>query len=215
MPNTDEIEFGLWPTPNVPNGGRTMTAEDALNKGKTAKGKRQVGLENAVKFWPSPIATGKRGRPNPEGKHPFSLTLSQTVKLWPTATAGDAKGRAYQYDGKDKGKRSKTLTLVGAAKSGLWSTPRATDGTKGLRTPEGTAKERLRRKNGQELAVQVGGSLNPNWVEWLMGYPIGHTALKDSETPLSRKLRNRSSAGCSKSPKARTGNDKLTHGATT
>ena len=25
------------------------------------------------------------------------------------------------------------------------------------------------------------GSLNPNWVEWLMGYPIGWTDLKDSE----------------------------------
>ena len=56
MPDTAETEYGLWPTPNVPNGGRTMTAEDALNKGKTAKGKRQVTLENAVRFWPTPDA---------------------------------------------------------------------------------------------------------------------------------------------------------------
>ena len=27
------------------------------------------------------------------------------------------------------------------------------------------------------------GTLNPQWVEWLMGYPQGHTDLKDSETP--------------------------------
>ena len=27
------------------------------------------------------------------------------------------------------------------------------------------------------------GSLNPTWVEWLMGFPIGHTDLKPSETP--------------------------------
>ena len=27
------------------------------------------------------------------------------------------------------------------------------------------------------------GSLNPEWVEWLMGFPIGHTDLKRSETP--------------------------------
>lgn len=26
------------------------------------------------------------------------------------------------------------------------------------------------------------GVLNPDWVEWLMGYPTGWTALKDSET---------------------------------
>jgi hypothetical protein len=29
------------------------------------------------------------------------------------------------------------------------------------------------------LAGVVGGSLNPQWVEWLMGYPIGWTDLKD------------------------------------
>ena len=28
-----------------------------------------------------------------------------------------------------------------------------------------------------------GGSLNPTWVEWLMGYPLGWTDLGDSETP--------------------------------
>lgn len=27
------------------------------------------------------------------------------------------------------------------------------------------------------------GSLNPTWLEWLMGFPIGHTDLKPSETP--------------------------------
>jgi hypothetical protein len=26
------------------------------------------------------------------------------------------------------------------------------------------------------------GKLNPEWVEWLMGWPIGHTALEDAET---------------------------------
>jgi hypothetical protein len=30
-----------------------------------------------------------------------------------------------------------------------------------------------------ELSMTVDGSLNPTWVEWLMGYPTGHTALKD------------------------------------
>jgi len=38
----------LWKTPDVPNGGRTMTAEDVAANGSTDKGKRQVGLENQV-----------------------------------------------------------------------------------------------------------------------------------------------------------------------
>ena len=30
----------------------------------------------------------------------------------------------------------------------------------------------------EQLANQVGGSLNPTWVEWLMGFPLGWTALE-------------------------------------
>ena len=33
------------------------------------------------------------------------------------------------------------------------------------------------------VAIQTGGSLNPMWVEWLMGFPEGWTDLEDSETP--------------------------------
>jgi hypothetical protein len=34
------------------------------------------------------------------------------------------------------------------------------------------------KKKGR-LAGSAGGSLNPTWVEWLMGYPKGWTDLKD------------------------------------
>jgi hypothetical protein len=37
-------------------------------------------------------------------------------------------------------------------------------------------------KAHQLLADQAGGSLNPQWVEWLMGWPIGWTDLKPLET---------------------------------
>jgi hypothetical protein len=36
-----------------------------------------------------------------------------------------------------------------------------------------------RTENGRhsdQLNVVAGGSLNPSWVEWLMGFPIGWTA---------------------------------------
>jgi hypothetical protein len=38
--------------------------------------------------------------------------------------------------------------------------------------------EEIRGKTAQEWA---GGTLNPNWVEWLMGWPIGWTDLKPLE----------------------------------
>jgi hypothetical protein len=34
------------------------------------------------------------------------------------------------------------------------------------------------KRNEIPLAAQVGGTLNPTWVEWLMGWPLGWTDLK-------------------------------------
>jgi hypothetical protein len=38
------------------------------------------------------------------------------------------------------------------------------------------------RRNEVPLAAQVGGALNPTWVEWLMGWPLGWTDLRPSAT---------------------------------
>jgi hypothetical protein len=68
----------------------------------------------------------------------------------------------------------------------MFPTPRAAE-WKGV-GPIGSKshKHRLNR-DYLDATVQemegVTGQLNPEWVEWLMGYPIGWTDLKDSETP--------------------------------
>ena len=41
----------------------------------------------------------------------------------------------------------------------------------------------LMKRNTKPLNAEVGGRLNPKWVEWLMGYPEGWTDLEHSETP--------------------------------
>jgi hypothetical protein len=38
-------------------------------------------------------------------------------------------------------------------------------------------------KHSPPLSSAIGGQLNPMWVEWLMGFPLGWTDLEDSETP--------------------------------
>jgi hypothetical protein len=38
------------------------------------------------------------------------------------------------------------------------------------------------RRNTPTLTAQVGGKLNPMWVEWLMGWPLTWTDLKPLET---------------------------------
>ncbi len=39
----------------------------------------------------------------------------------------------------------------------------------------GKASAATHAKNCRPLSEQIGGSLNPPWVEWLMGWPIGWT----------------------------------------
>jgi hypothetical protein len=64
----------------------------------------------------------------------------------------------------------------------MWPTATARD-YKGGRTPETLAKAGRNETNSLPDAVnaQMGktGSLNPQWVEWLMGYPEGWTDLED------------------------------------
>jgi hypothetical protein len=68
----------------------------------------------------------------------------------------------------------------------FWPTPTASQ-TKPARPP---SPSRLKGTHGWDLqdAVghvdqqAVGGQLNPQWVEWLMGFPLGWTDLEDLVT---------------------------------
>ena len=58
-----------------------------------------------------------------------------------------------------------------------WPTPRRTDYKNG-RGKTGNRTEEARKKAGWTLPETVGrGQLNPTWVEWLMGFPLGWTDL--------------------------------------
>ncbi|MFA5165395.1 MAG: hypothetical protein WC481_07520 [Candidatus Omnitrophota bacterium] len=45
----------------------------------------------------------------------------------------------------------------------------------------------MRFVTGKPKAEETGGQLNPTWVEWLMGYPLGWTDLNASEIALFRR----------------------------
>ena len=74
----------------------------------------------------------------------------------------------------------------------LWPTPAAHEGRLGYQRRDtgkkGTQKSLttkvIDKEGGREKPT---GQLNPTWVEWLMGYPIGWTDLNVSETALSHK----------------------------
>lgn len=107
--------------------------------------------------------------------------------LLPTPTASEM--------GSNTTMRKRGQTLVSRVK--MWRTPTASDATKWNNQ---SMAERLLKGQSLRLCTQVspeggsGGRLNPTWVEWLMGFPLGWTALNPLATPSSRKSPKSSAA---------------------
>ena len=99
--------------------------------------------------------------------------------FWPTPCATDYKGSGKTGQLRD---RLDYAVERGATKSKTytWPTPR----TKGM--CGGTGSWELLKKNttieeARQMGAGNGGKLNPTWVEWLMGWPLGWTDLKPLE----------------------------------
>ena len=88
-------------------------------------------------------------------------------RMWPTPTKSDADG------GPESNDREGGLNLRTAVRRETFPTPTVND-SKNNNPPS----QALR--NTPPLNVVVGGHLNPTWVEWLMGWPLGWTDLHAS-----------------------------------
>jgi hypothetical protein len=70
-----------------------------------------------------------------------------------------------------------------------WPTPQAADATRrggdfARRSRIGSGGDDLSTAVRESVGREPGtGLLNPKWVEWLMGFPLGWTDLDASETP--------------------------------
>jgi len=103
--------------------------------------------------------------------------------MWPTPTSKDWKDGSAESC-----KNVPVNSLLGRAIH--WPTPSSNNGTGGCTGLAGGAgnRKKLYAMLGEEEGKKMGSqSLNPYWVEWLMGYPIGWTDLELSETPSSPK----------------------------
>lgn len=100
---------------------------------------------------------------------------------WPTLTTTDSKERAYHMvDGRE------VLSLVGVVR--LLPTSLASD----ARSPGFSASRSAKNSRPlRERLKSTGGSLNPTWCEWFMGWPLGSTALRHWATGKSRSKRQR------------------------
>ena len=95
--------------------------------------------------------------------------LSQEVLMYPTPLSRDYKDTLNQKPSKKQKK------LIDAVREQMWPTPTANEDACGK--PTGKMQKML--GNHPDVRSQGSGTLNPMWVEWLMGYPIGWTDLKD------------------------------------
>ena len=84
----------------------------------------------------------------------------------------------------------------------MWPTPTRQDNpqVRGVGKTVGTRRGTT-LGGAVRMASHHRGSLNPTWVEWLMGFPTGWTDLKPSEMPLSRKSSNKSAKQSSRQVK--------------
>lgn len=148
---------GLWPTP---------VADDCVNRKEGKWNSRgEPKLSAAVKVWRTPCAAdaGKGGRGD-------LVSQMKGWKQWSTPTVNGNHNRKELSPSAGDG-------LATAVKR-TWATPTASDwkgGTDAIR--KDTGKPRSDRLDHQ-LEPDSGGRLNPDWVEWLMGWPQGWTSTK-------------------------------------
>lgn len=205
VPLIDVNESGLLPTPtDASKGGGSSRSGDRIDETPTLQGMARKGM-----LWPTPQAhdaKGCRGTNNlfTDG-HYYPHDLTDAVKMWPTPKAIDGdrtsmgvRGRHDAKTGRDSLKGRVWREMVPTPSSRDWKdTPgMAMVGPGGRDRTDQLARHvystQPESEDGEDLAARIGGQLNPTWVEWLMGYPLEWTDLKDSATPSSRKSRKKS-----------------------
>ena len=141
------------------------------------------------KLPPSGIARSGELYQRPRWEH---LTNGSASSLWPTPTAvmRPMEGNVRLYRAKiEAGEMTEAEAEAILGKSvwkaqgklpEKWRTPTAADAyTHSMKS----SQQKPGSRHSLNLPSAVGGKLNPTWVEWLMGFPLGWTDLEDSETP--------------------------------
>jgi hypothetical protein len=160
---TSEIESLSWPTPTAVT--RPMEGNVRLYRAKVEAGEMTEAEAEAIlgkSVWEA------------QGKLPAMWPTPTTQEVeHPTAT-WNKMGRRLSKNGSQS---THGMGLADAVQ--MWPTPTVDDAN--------NVNPKPNRFRGLVAAVNEtsgnGGKLNPTWVEWLMGFPLGWTDLEDSETP--------------------------------
>jgi hypothetical protein len=188
-PSTLDNGYSLWRTPSVSSGDHgAQDGEERLAQGHT------LGLQDQAmtpKLWPTPRANENDQGPANRQKiqeagsswtgQGRGATLTTAAKLWPTPTVPNGgrrnpEGTSITGQKPDGGKAQIDLREFAIR---MLPTPTVQCG-------KNNASPSQHKRNSDPLDVvaakmsgQTSGSLNPEFVEALMGYPIGWTELED------------------------------------
>jgi len=108
-----------------------------------------------------------------------NLEEAVALKMWPTPRSSERAAKMTMENVLNRVQKSGYHSnLEEAVALKMWPTPTANEDAAG--TPNGKMQRML--GNHPEVRNTGQGSLNPDWVEALMGYPKGWTSLDDGET---------------------------------
>ena len=136
------------------------------------------GLAEFSETWPSAgmMRNGKTYR-----RQPWALPIAESASgLWPTMTKQPSQRETTNGENRSHKTGQKFgLSLVQAVR--LWPTPSASYNRDRGNLSSPAIARRIAKGKQVMLSMSVSdqsGALNPPWVEWLMGFPIGHTDLQ-------------------------------------
>jgi len=121
-----------------------------------------------MRVWPTPMTHGLRGGSRPKREAPVR-------EMWPTPHGFSPDGRSNGPSGNELGRavnqaeRNFPTPTVAASKGSSQGSLTRKDG-----------RSRVNDRLDHRVMAEHGGSLNPTWVEWLMGWPLGWTDLNAS-----------------------------------
>ena len=143
---------------------------------QTIKEKEFGFVPNNETFFHTPCTTGMDGGSNSR------KALKKRMEQWPTPRAQEPARTSEGY-----GRGLKEL-VEGKTQIKRWPTPDANCGMRGTQEtwlpirPSGQpAQYSINQAVRDSDSTITGGKLNPMWVEWLMGWPLGWTDLKPLE----------------------------------
>ena len=165
MPTTAEIDAGLWATPNAMD-HLPQRSEESLKK--MAKGHRKGRA----------LPSNLREQVDPETVRKWQEAQEPVLWATPSASSGEPPKRddwtwtgLYWID--HKGEKKQTRLKDQAQ---MYPTPTARDYKDSPNQKDrGKLDDSHLAMRGYRGEKASSGSLNPAWVEWLMGYPVGYT----------------------------------------